>query len=164
VIKPVGPGTRGRTWRPLVGFIAAAFLAGAIGSWATFPSVQSWYPSLQKPTWNPPAWLFGPVWTTLYLLMGIAAWRVWRSKTPGSLSLVTGYWLQLGLNAAWSVLFFGLRRPGWALVDIGLLWTTLTWLQVGFARTDRIAAALWLPYWLWVSFASALNFAIVRLN
>jgi tryptophan-rich sensory protein len=148
----------------LAGFIAAAFLAGAMGSWATFPSVQHWYPSLQKPSWNPPAWLFGPVWTTLYLLMGIAAWRVWRTKDPGSRLLVTGYWLQLALNAAWSVLFFGLRRPGWALIDISLLWVTLTWLQVGFARVDRTAAALWLPYWLWVSFASVLNFAIVRLN
>jgi tryptophan-rich sensory protein len=76
----------------------------------------------------------------------------------------TGYWLQPVLNAAWSILFFGLRRPGRALIDISLLWAMLTWLQVGFARTDRTAAALWLPYWLWVSFAPALNFAIERLN
>ena len=157
-----------RPWLALTGFIAASFLAGAIGSSATFPNVRTWYPLLNKPSWNPPGWIFGPVWTCLYVLMGVAIWRAWRAGTnegrPSRRPLVTGYFVQLGLNALWSVLFFGLRQPGWALVDIIVLWGLLVWLLVGLGRTDRVAAGLWLPYVLWVSFATALNTAIVRLN
>jgi len=147
----------------LAGFIAASFAAGAIGSAATFPAVRTWYPILAKPEWNPPNWLFGPVWTTLYVLMGVAIWRAWRTG-PAARPLVRGYFVQLGLNALWSVLFFGLQRPAWALVDIALLWLLLVWLQRGLARVDRLAAGLWLPYLFWVTFAAALNTAIVRLN
>lgn len=153
-----------RPWLLLVACIGAAFVAGAIGSAATFEHVRSWYPTLAKPSWNPPNWIFGPVWTTLYVLMGIAAWRVWRTARPGVTGLVRLYFVQLVLNALWSVLFFGLKNPAWALVDIALLWGLLVWLLVGFWRHDRVAAALWLPYVLWVSFATALNTAIVRLN
>jgi tryptophan-rich sensory protein len=148
----------------LVGFIAAAFLAGAIGSWATFPQVRNWFPLLQKPAWNPPSWLFAPVWTTLYVLMGVAIWRAWRAGGPAAPRLVQGYFVQLLFNALWSVLFFGLKQPAWALVDILVLWGLLVWLQAGLWRRDRLAGALWLPYVLWVSFATALNAAIVRLN
>lgn len=148
----------------LLGFIAAAFAAGAVGSWATFTSVRTWYPLLHKPAWNPPDWIFGPVWTALYILMGIAIWRGWRSAGPAARPLVRGYFVQLGLNSLWSVLFFGLRRPDWALVDILLLGTLLVWLQRGLGRADRVAGTLWLPYVLWVGFATALNIAIVRLN
>jgi tryptophan-rich sensory protein len=104
------------------------------------------------------------VWTILYVLMGVAAWRVWRSRLPAARGWLLGYFVQLALNAVWSILFFGLRRPPWALADIALLWAVLVWLQAGFARLDRAAAWLWLPYLLWVSFAAALNSAIVRLN
>jgi len=157
-----------RPWLALTGFIAASFLAGAIGSSATFPNVRTWYPLLNKPSWNPPGWIFGPVWTCLYVLMGVAIWRAWRAGTnegrPSRRPLVTGYFVQLGLNALWSVLFFGLRQPGWALVDIIVLWGLLVWLLAGLGRADRLAGVLWAPYLLWVSFATVLNLAIVRLN
>jgi benzodiazapine receptor len=148
----------------LLGFIGAAFIAGAIGSWATFPNVRDWFPLLLKPSWNPPSWLFAPVWTTLYVLMGLAIWRAWRAGGPAAPRLVRLYFVQLFFNALWSVLFFGLRQPAWALADILVLWGLLVWLQAGLWRTDRVAGALWVPYVLWVSFATALNAAIVRLN
>jgi len=153
-----------RIWLALAGFIAAAFAAGAIGSWATFEHVRTWFPLLHKPSWNPPGWLFGPVWTTLYVLMGVAIWRAWRTRTPAAAPLVRAYFVQLGFNALWSVLFFGLKQPAWALAEIIVLWALLVRLQIGLARVDRLAAALWLPYVLWVSFAAVLNAAIVRLN
>lgn len=152
-----------RSGSALAGFIAAAFVAGGIGSWATIANVRAWYPFLNKPAWNPPNWLFAPVWTALYVIMGIAIWRAWRTG-PAARPLLRGYFVQLVLNALWSVLFFGLKSPGWALVDIGALWLLLAWLQAGLWRTDRAAGVLWVPYLLWVSFASALNLAIVRLN
>lgn len=155
---------RPRVWLALAGFIIAAFAAGAIGSAATFPNVRTWFPLLNKPSWNPPGWLFGPVWSTLYVMMGLAIWRVWRTRAPSVPALVNGYFVQLGLNALWSVLFFGLKQPTWALAEIVILWSLLAWLQRGLWRVDRLAAALWLPYLLWVSFATALNLAIVRLN
>lgn len=147
----------------LAALVGAALLAGAIGSAATFENVRTWYPGLVKPAWNPPNWIFGPVWTTLYLLMGTAAWRVWRTG-PAARPLLRGYFLQLGVNALWSVLFFGLKQPAWALVDVIVLWLLLVWLLAGFWRADRVAGVLWLPYVAWVSFATALNLAIVRLN
>jgi tryptophan-rich sensory protein len=153
-----------RPWLRLIGFVSAAFAAGAIGSWATFKSVTTWYPGLRKPAWNPPAWLFGPAWTVLYIAMGVAAWRIWRTRSPSARPLLAGYFGQLAFNAGWSVLFFGLRQPGWALADIFFLWILLAWLQVRFAQLDRPAAWCWLPYLAWVSFATALNAAIVELN
>jgi tryptophan-rich sensory protein len=157
-----------RRWLALAGFIAAAFAAGTIGSWATYANVRTWFPLLNKPSWNPPGWLFAPVWTTLYVLMGAAIWRAWLAARPEDASstrrLVAGYFVQLGFNALWSVLFFGLKQPQWALVEIAVLWGLLVWLQAGLWRTDRLAGALWAPYVLWVSFATVLNAAIVRLN
>lgn len=155
---------RSRQIAALLGFIGAAFVAGAIGSWATFPNVRDWFPLLLKPSWNPPSWVFGPVWTTLYVLMGVAAWRAWRAGGSAAPRLVRLYFVQLFFNALWSVLFFGLKQPAWALADIVVLWGLLVWLQVGLWRSDRGAGALWVPYVLWVSFATALNAAIVRLN
>jgi len=156
--------SRSRQVSVLIGFIGAAFIAGAIGSWATFPNVRDWFPLLLKPSWNPPSWLFAPVWTTLYVLMGVAIWRAWRAGGPAAPHLVRLYFTQLFFNALWSVLFFGLKQPAWALADIFVLWGLLVWLQVGLWRSDRAAGALWVPYVLWVSFATALNAAIVRLN
>lgn len=156
--------TRSCSWLALAGFVAAAFAAGAIGSWATYPAVRAWFPQLVKPSWNPPGWLFGPVWTTLYVLMGVAIGRAWRTRAPAAAALVHVYFVQLALNALWSVLFFGLKQPVWALAEIVILWGLLVWLQRGLWRVDRLAAALWLPYLLWVSFATVLNAAIVRLN
>jgi tryptophan-rich sensory protein len=119
---------------------------------------------LRKPPWNPPAWLFAPTWTLLYILMGVAVWHAWRTRRPEARAIVALYFVQLVVNAAWSVIFFGLRQPGWALADIGVLWGLLAWMQSRLARLDRLAAWFWLPYLLWVSFAGALNLAIVRLN
>lgn len=159
---------RSRSLPALAGFIAASMTAGALGAWATFANVRTWYPLLNKPSWNPPSWIFGPVWTTLYVLMGLAIWRVWSAERPeGATSvpgLVRAYFVQLIFNALWSLFFFGLKQPVWALVDIAVLWGLLVWLQIGLWRVDRWAGALWLPYVLWVSFASVLNAAIVRLN
>lgn len=155
---------RMKIWLALPGFVGAAFFAGAIGSWATFANVRSWYPALNKPAWNPPNWIFGPVWTTLYVFMGVAIWRVWRGGGPAAPRLVRGYFVQLFFNALWSVLFFGLKQPAWALADIAVLWLLLVWLLRGLGRLDRPAGWLWLTYVLWVGFATALNTAIVRLN
>lgn len=149
----------------LIGFLAATFTAAAIGSWATFANVRAWYPSLAKPAWTPPGSLFGPVWFVLYVAMAVAVWRVWRTQSgAAAFGVLRLYGAQLGLNALWSVLFFGLRRPDLALVDIAALWLLLVLALVRFSRVDRIAGGLWAPYVAWVSFASALNAAIWFLN
>lgn len=132
-------------------------------SGALFPP-GDWYAALQKPVWTPPNWLFGPVWTLLYIGMAIAGWRVWR-RAGGRFNPALGCWAgQLALNGLWSWLFFGLHRPDLAMVDIsGLL--VLIILFMVFARRYSVAAAwLFVPYALWVGFAAALNFAIWRLN
>jgi tryptophan-rich sensory protein len=120
---------------------------------------------LSKPAWNPPAWLFGPVWTVLYLMMAIAAWLVWRKMGfSGAAGAMGIFAVQLALNAAWSPLFFGLRNPAAGLVDIAALWIAVGVTLIAFWRVLPLAAVLLLPYWLWVSFATALNFAIWRRN
>jgi translocator protein len=149
----------------LLGFLAVTFAAAAVGSVATFRSVETWYPTLAKPAWTPPSAVFGPVWTLLYIAMAVAAWRVWRSQTGAAASAVLRhYGAQLFLNALWSVLFFGMRRPDLALLDIAALWMLLVLAQVRFWRADRIAGLLWAPYLLWVSYAAALNAAIWLMN
>jgi tryptophan-rich sensory protein len=154
-----------RRWLMLAAFLLASFVAAAIGGYATAESVKTWYPLLNKPAWNPPAWVFGPAWTLLYTLMSIAAWRVWRHQDqPGTKSALTLFFIQLVLNAGWSLVFFGLHQPGWAMVVILALWLILLSLQRAFWRIDRLAAWLWLPYLLWVSFATTLNAAIWWLN
>jgi benzodiazapine receptor len=150
----------------LVIFISVCLMAGGIGSFATARSVSEWYPLLVKPSWNPPAWLFGPVWTLLYILMGIAAWRVWRAAGGflNARSALAIFFLQLVLNAAWSWIFFGLRMPGPALFELALLWIAIVAAIKAFAQVDMIAAWLMSPYIAWVTFAGALNYAIWILN
>jgi translocator protein len=149
----------------LFGFIAVTAVAAAIGSLATIRNVAAWYPTLVKPAWTPPSALFGPVWTALYVAMAVAAWRVWRVQTGApAKAVLRSYVAQLVLNALWSVLFFGMRRPGLALFDIGALWLVIVLILVRFWPADRIAGALWAPYVAWVSFATALNTAIWQLN
>jgi tryptophan-rich sensory protein len=125
----------------------------------------AWYEALAKPWWTPPNWVFAPVWTILYALMGLAAWLVWRDYrfrgAPWTLGLFVA---QLALNAAWSWIFFELQRPGWALVDLATLWVALLATLVAFWRLKPVAGALLAPYFLWVSFAGGLNFAWWRLN
>ncbi|MEO5958770.1 MAG: TspO/MBR family protein [Opitutaceae bacterium] len=149
----------------LIGFLAATLVAAAIGSLVTIRSVETWYPTLAKPSWTPPGALFGPVWTALYLAMAVAAWRVWRLQSgAAAMAVLRSYGAQLALNALWSVLFFGLRRPDLALFDIAALWIVLVIALVRFWRADRIAGALWAPYVAWVSFASALNAGVWWMN
>lgn len=160
---------KSRDWFALTGFLAASFGASAIGGLATASSVTTWYPTLAKPAWNPPSAVFAPVWTVLYIFMSIAAWRVWRHREnpalkPAVLALLIAHFLQLILNTAWSLLFFGLRRPDFAFIDIVTLLAALFWIQIRLSRIDRPAAMLWTPYMLWVAFATALNFSIWRLN
>jgi tryptophan-rich sensory protein len=149
-------------WPGLVVWLGVCFAAPALGS-ATGPG--EWYLQLQKPSWNPPGWVFGPVWTVLYVTMAVAAWMVWRRGSLRTQRLPLGLFLgQLALNALWTPLFFGLRNPGLALVDIALLWLALLATIAAFWRTHRVAAALLLPYLAWVSFAAFLNFTIWQLN
>lgn len=155
-----------RKFGALALFIVVSFVAAGLGSAATTKGVTTWYPTIVKPSWNPPNWVFAPVWTTLYLLMSIAAWRVWRAAaTPAEATKTLWlYGAQLVLNAVWSVLFFFLHRPDLALVEIVVFLALLIALLVRFARTDRLAAILWSPYVAWVSFATFLNGTIWWLN
>lgn len=145
----------------LVLWLAAAFVPAAIG--AAFPA-PAYYRGLRKPAWAPPPWLFGPVWTALYALMGVAAWLVARRGGPGTRRALALWGGQLALNAAWTPIFFGLRSPGAALAEIAALWIAVLGTVVVFARRRADAAALLLPYLMWVSFAAALNLAIWRRN
>ncbi len=152
-------------WIGLIVFIFVCLGAAGLGAVATTPEIDGWYKSLDKPTWNPPSYIFGPVWTTLYVMMAIAAWMVWRQAGLAAARLpLTLFAIQLVLNVAWSWIFFGMHQPGWALIDIGLLWLAILATTLLFINRSRAAGALMLPYLAWVSFASLLNFAIWRLN
>ena len=152
--------------RKLVMCIVVCELAGAIGSLATARAIPAWYETLVKPSFNPPGWIFGPVWICLYGLMGVAAFLVWRQGLTDRRvrAAMTAFVIQLAINAAWSPLFFGLRSPIAGMIDIVLLWGSIAATIVLFARVSVPAAWLLAPYILWVSFAAILNAAIVRLN
>jgi tryptophan-rich sensory protein len=127
--------------------------------------VSGWYAEIAKPSWTPPGWLFGPVWTVLYVMMAAAAWLVWRTAGwPAARPALILFGVQLLLNAAWTPIFFGLHRPGLAFAEILALWAAIGATLVAFWRVFPAAALLLVPYWLWVSFASVLNCAIWRLN
>jgi len=145
-------------------FLVVCLMVGALGGMATMSSKMTWYAALQKPPLNPPDWIFAPVWTTLYVLMAIAGWKIWALKTSESHRLRLLFAAQLVLNGVWSFLFFGLRNPCMSLADILLLWFSLFALIVCARRADRMAALLLLPCLLWVSFAAYLNAAIWWLN
>ena len=147
-------------WKSLIIFFAVILLIQFLGSWATFTSVDSWYPTLKKVAWNPPPWVFGPVWTALYVLIALAGWRVWV-KTK---QVPSAYILQLILNLAWSFLFFYFRRPELAVVEMLALLGSIIWTASIFFRHDRIAGWMFVPYILWVSYAFTLNAGIVVLN
>jgi tryptophan-rich sensory protein len=147
----------------LVGFLALALGVGVFAGLVTEPNVLTWYPALAKPSFNPPNWLFAPVWTTLYILMAVAGWRVWRVTDFDSRALL--FWVtQLVLNFAWSFIFFGAHEIGLALIEIAMLWLMVLLTMLAFFRIDRIAGWLFVPYLAWVSFAAALNGAIHHLN
>lgn len=150
---------------PLVSLLiwmAICFIPALIGS-QFMPG--EWYGQLRRPAWTPPGYLFGPVWSFLYLTMGVAAWLVWKRggyrAAPVALTL---FLIQLAFNGLWSWLFFGLQRPGLAFVDIALLWSAIVATTLAFWRQSALAGILLIPYLLWVAFAAALNFSIWRLN
>jgi translocator protein len=143
----------------LLGWLAIAFLPAAIGY--RFPAPE-YYARLKKPSWAPPGWVFGPVWTVLYALMGIAAWLVAARNGPAARTPLLLWGAQLGLNTTWTPVFFGLRAPGLALVNIVLLWIALAGTLTAFLSRRPVAGVLLIPYLSWVSFATALNFAIWR--
>ncbi len=145
--------------------ILIAQAAGIIGSLFTVPNVESWYGTIIKPEFNPPSWVFGPVWITLFLLMGIAAWLVWKSK-KGQLRVdaLLFYVIQLVLNATWSFVFFGLHRIDLAFIEICFLWLAIATTLVLFFRIHKTAGWLLVPYLAWVSFAAVLNYSIMMLN
>jgi tryptophan-rich sensory protein len=147
----------------LVGWLVLCFAAAALGGLSSRPG--DWYAQLRKPAWTPPGWLFGPVWTVLYAVMAVAAWLVWQRGGFTAQFLPLGvFLLQLLFNALWSPLFFGLHKPGLAFADIVLLWVALGATLVMFWKVRPVAGLLLVPYLVWVTFASALNFAIWRLN
>lgn len=157
--------TKLRSATSLLVSTGTCLLVGVSGSLVTATSVREWYPQIQKPLWTPPPVVFGPVWTVLYLMMGVAVWWIWRStegKARRTALMIFG--AQLFLNGLWSYLFFGLRSPGWAALEIGLLWGCIVMTILSFARISRLAACLLLPYLLWVSYATALTVAIWSLN
>lgn len=150
----------------LVASIIVCQIAGLLGSIVTTPAIPTWYETLNKPFFTPPNWIFGPVWTGLYILMGISLFMVWekRADYPRLKTALVFFFAQLILNALWSVAFFGLRSPLLGLIDIVLLWIAILLTIKIFFRILRRAALLLLPYILWVSFAVLLNFSLWILN
>jgi tryptophan-rich sensory protein len=149
----------------LAAWLVVCFAAASAGGLLTASSVTDWYQTLRKPTWTPPDWVFGPVWSSLYFMMGVAAWLVWRradwSLTRGALWL---FGIQLGLNVAWSGCFFALQRPGLALAELLVLLVAIAATTAAFRPISRVAAALMVPYLTWSTFAAVLNYSIWRLN
>jgi benzodiazapine receptor len=150
----------------LVVSIVACQCAGLIGSVFTTPNIPTWYATLEKPIFTPPSWLFAPAWITLYLLMAIAAFLIWRRGLAheGVKCALIVFLVQLVLNALWSVVFFGLQSPLWGMVVILALWVAILLTTIKFFKLSVAAGSLMLPYILWVSFASALNISIWLLN
>lgn len=150
----------------LIVAIGLSEFAGIIGAVFTTPSISTWYANIVRPEFSPPNWVFGPVWTTLYALMGIAAFLVWkkglgRKDVKVALGIFVG---QLVLNSLWSIIFFGLQSPGAAFIEIMVLWLAIVATIVTFAKISKPAAWLLVPYILWVSFAAFLNYSIWMLN
>jgi tryptophan-rich sensory protein len=172
-------------WLKLVVSLVIPQIAGWIGSIFTIPAITSWYSTLNKATLNPPSWIFGPVWTALFLLIGVSLFIVWKKNWQVQNSLFTGegkswnpwtkrfwsgdwqkaniiaiFWIQLVLNVVWSVIFFGLHQPGLSFFELIALWFSILYLIINFYRVSKTAAWILLPYILWVMFAGYLNWAI----
>jgi tryptophan-rich sensory protein len=146
--------------------VLLCLIVGFASSFFTIDAIPNWYANIHKPTFNPPNWLFGPVWTLLYILMGIAAALVWHGvkknkKVNAALIL---FLVQLILNACWTMIFFGFHRPLYAFIEIGVLWILILICIILFYLISRPAAYMMIPYLFWVSFAAVLNMAIVALN
>jgi benzodiazapine receptor len=156
---------KARQWVALAVFVGGSFAAGAVGQWVGGAGAGPWYRSLAKPPFNPPSWLFAPVWSALYLMMGVAAWLVWRRRgllraAPAMVLFVA----QLALNALWPILFFGMHRPDVAFAEILILWAAILATTVAFFRVTAAAGWMMVPYLAWVTFAAVLNAALWRMN
>ena len=157
--------SRGRDIAGLAAFLALCLAVSAIGGAVTATSVGGWYQTLHKPSFNPPDWIFAPVWTTLYLMMAVAGWRVWRAHgLRRARAAMTLFGAQLVLNLGWSILFFGFRSIGAALAEVVVLLVAILATTAAFWRHDRLAGALFVPYAAWVAYATLLNAALWRLN
>jgi tryptophan-rich sensory protein len=174
---PSGKQPKTTAWLSYVAAAIPPFLAAFVGGAATGTTLDDWYNEVRKPRWNPPNWLFAPVWTTLFAFMGIASWRVWQKgrearevgasdwqTSPESTQALKIYGIHLIFNTLWSVFFFGLRRIDLALVEIVGFWAMVTATLTHFYRIDRVAGLLMVPYLMWVSFAGLLNLRLWQLN
>ena len=146
--------------------LALPQLAGFLGSLFTTQAIPNWYATLERPSFNPPNWIFGPVWISLYFLMGISVYLVWQQietnkKAQQAFWL---FWIHLFFNAIWSIIFFGFQSPGLAFIDLVFLWFLIVILLIKFLKINKLAGYLLIPYLLWVSFAGVLNFSIFWLN
>ncbi|MBD3311125.1 MAG: tryptophan-rich sensory protein [Candidatus Magasanikbacteria bacterium] len=141
-------------------------LAGLLGSFFTASSIPSWYTTIEKPFFTPPNWLFGPVWISLYILMGISVYLIWQKaeKNKKAKKLVWLFWVHLIFNATWSIVFFGLQNIGLAFLNIIIIWILILVLMWKFEKINKVSAWLLVPYMLWVSYATVLNLAIWFLN
>ncbi|MEM8844035.1 MAG: TspO/MBR family protein [Pseudomonadota bacterium] len=148
----------------LMAWLAICFIASALGATASI-NAESFYNELTQPSWAPPAWLFGPVWTILYIMMAISAWLVWRTVGfRANSAALTLFLAQLALNTLWSWLFFAWQYGSLSFLDIIVLWVLILLTIIHFWRVSSLAGLLLIPYWLWVSFAMVLNFTIWQLN
>jgi translocator protein len=152
-------------WTKLILSLAICQLAGVIGSLFTIASIPTWYATLGKPAFNPPNWIFAPVWIFLYILMGISFYIIWIKKDLPNFGLLLSLFIfQLVLNSFWTIIFFGLHSPFFAFIEIVTLWFAILFCIILFYRVSKIASFLLIPYILWVTFASILTFAIWKLN
>lgn len=151
---------------PMLALLALAVVGVmVVGGMTTASAIPGWYAALTRPSWTPPNWVFGPVWTLLYAMMTIAAWLVWRRRFLAPVgAAMTGWWIQLALNLGWTLLFFGLRRPEPALAEIAALWLAIAVTMFMFWRVRPLSGLLLAPYLAWVSYAASLNAGIVALN
>lgn len=146
----------------LASSIVICLSAGFLGSFFTISAIDGWYETLEKPFFNPPSWIFSPVWTLLYIMMGISLYLLWTHKGSKDAKII--FFIQLTLNALWSPLFFGVKNLGLAFIEIVLLWTAILLTIITSYRVNKTASLLLIPYILWVSFAMILNFSIMILN
>jgi translocator protein len=152
-------------WLSLIVSLAVCYAAAWVGSAVTRPAINNWYAHLAKPSWRPPNWAFAPAWTIIFTLMAFAAWIVWnRHETLFVIPALCLFGIQLALNMAWSAIFFGLRRPGLAVIEIACLWVAILVTLIQFWRIAPLAGWLLIPYLAWVAFAMILNFTIWRMN
>lgn len=159
------PSGHNKNFISLLAFLALCYAVALSGALITRPNIPVWYMALHKPFWAPPNWLFGPVWTVLYAMMAVAGWKIWsREPSRERTRALTLFGVQLALNFSWSPVFFGLHELGGAVLVIFLLWLAIGGFLLAVRRAEPLAAALFLPYFLWVGYAGVLNFAIWRLN